>query len=1126
MQLDFFRTAFAVIILFVASAGAAEKVGGEKVGPPSRVSAGPLLERRLLEEHPESLAADARRLGDPARGAFVFHQPALGCARCHWAEGAELPPGPELTAKTEEEAAAAHLVDSVLRPSKAIRKGYETLAVLTRDNVSLVGLLVEESEDELVLRDAGQDFKTVRVAKSRIRERAVSPESIMPASLAHQLSSRGDFLDLVRYLMDVAEKGPARALELRPPAALLSPPPLPEYEKEIDHARLIRGLDAGSFRRGAAIYDRLCVNCHGTKKEPGSLPTSLRFASGTFKNGSDPFRMYQTLTRGFAMMTPQGWMVPREKYDAIHYIREEYLKKSNPSQYAAIDDAYLKSLPNGTNLGPEPSPTEPWVAMDYGPSMMGTFEVGDDGSNIACKGFAVRLDEGRGGIAAGRQWMLYDLDTLRAVAAWSGEGFIDWNGIHFNGRHAVHPRIAGRVHFSNPRSPGWANPENGRWEDPRLQGRDGRRFGPLPRAWAHYKGVFHHGGRAILSYTVGDARILEMPGVCEGGPHPVYTRTLQVGPRTRELEMAVARIPAEAADKAVLASAPRPGLVLVNLANSESGSWLAAGLTRDVAGAAWSFRESGSIVLKLPRGSETLRFTVWISAIERQSDAGRVVDSLSARGSEEDLETITRGGPARWAASLATRGRTEGAEGPFAVDVLSHPAENPWNAQMRFTGLDFLPANVADPHHAADSQDSQDSQNSHRAAVSTWDGDVWIVDGIDAPERGLTWRRIASGLFQPLGLKVLRGAIHVSCRDQIAVLRDLNGDGETDFYESFNNDHQVTEHFHEFAMDLQADAEGNLYYAKGARHAKTALVLHHGTLLRVSKDGSRTDILATGFRAPNGVCLNPDGTFFLTDQEGHWTPKNRINHVRIGGYYGNFWGYHGVTDPSDAAMEPPVCWITNEFDRSPAELLWVPRGAWGLLEGSLINLSYGQGKVFIVLHETVKGRMQGAMAELPIPTFPTGVMRGRFHPKSGDLYLCGMFAWAGNREQPGGFYRVRYAGKPLNVPVEFHACRGRLAIRFSDPLFGPLDGPSAADPRRYGVKVWSLRRSADYGSPHIGERALAVAAARLEADGRTVVIEIPALEPVQGLEVRYSLKGTRGEPVQGTIHGTIHELGE
>ena len=175
-------------------------------------------------------------------------------------------------------------------------------------------------------------------------------------------------------------------------------------------------------------------------------------------------------------------------------------------------------------------------------------------------------------------------------------------------------------------------------------------------------------------------------------------------------------------------------------------------------------------------------------------------------------------------------------------------------------------------------------------------------------------------------------------------LHDLNGDGETDFYECFNNDHQVTEHFHEFAMGLQTDAEGNFYYAKSGRHALPALVPHHGTLLKVSKDGAKTEILATGFRAANGVCLNPDGTFFVTDQEGFWTPKNRINRVEKGGFYGNMWGYTDVTDTSDAAMKQPLCWITNDFDRSPAELLWVTSDKWGPLKGSLLNLSYGHGQ--------------------------------------------------------------------------------------------------------------------------------------------------------------------------------------
>ena len=212
---------------------------------------------------------------------------------------------------------------------------------------------------------------------------------------------------------------------------------------------------------------------------------------------------------------------------------------------------------------------------------------------------------------------------------------------------------------------------------------------------------------------------------------------------------------------------------------------------------------------------------------------------------------------------------------------------------------------------------------------------MWEVDGIEERSGILSWRRIAAGLFQPLGIKVVDRNVYVTCRDQIVILRDWNGDGETDFYENFNSDHQVTEHFHEFAMGLQTDAAGNFYYTKAARHGLPAVVPQHGTLLRVSKDGARTDIVATGFRAPNGVCVNPDGTFFVTDQEGFWLPKNRVNWVKPGTFHGNMWGYHSVTDSSDAAMEPPLCWITNSFDRSPGEIVRVEGRGWGPLKGSL-----------------------------------------------------------------------------------------------------------------------------------------------------------------------------------------------
>jgi hypothetical protein len=365
----------------------------------------------------------------------------------------------------------------------------------------------------------------------------------------------------------------------------------------------------------------------------------------------------------------------------------------------------------------------------------------------------------------------------------------------------------------------------------------------------------------------------------------------------------------------------------------------------------------------------------------------------------------------------------------------------------------------------------------------------------------------------------------LTCRDQLAVLRHDDEDVEADFIECFNNDHQVTEHFHEFAMGLQADDQGNFYYAKSGRHALKAVVPQHGTLLRVSADGSKTDILATGFRAANGVCLNPDGSFIVTDQEGFWNPKNRINWVTYDPesgpkFYGNMFGYHNVTDTSDSAMEPPLCWITNAFDRSPAELLWVESPIWGELQGGLLNFSYGYGKVYLVLHEEIDGVRQGGMIELPIPSFPTGVMRGRFHPGDHHLYTCGMFSWAGSATAPGGLYRIRKLAQPSYLPIGLSARTDGLHLRFAESL-----AQDSVRPDQVKIKAWDLKRSERYGSDHLRERRLKVTAAELSEDGTCVRLEIEGLEPTWGMEVQYEFRSKSDKVVEGKIHNTIHRLG-
>jgi hypothetical protein len=162
------------------------------------------------------------------------------------------------------------------------------------------------------------------------------------------------------------------------------------------------------------------------------------------------------------------------------------------------------------------------------------------------------------------------------------------------------------------------------------------------------------------------------------------------------------------------------------------------------------------------------------------------------------------------------------------------------------------------------------------------------------------------------------------------------------------------------------------------------------------------------------------------------------------------------------------------------------------------------------------------MCELPLPAFPTGVMRGRFHPGNGQLYCCGMFAWAGDRTQPGGFYRVRYTGKPVYLPVGLHATGNGMTFQFT----GALDPQSAGDPKNYAVQTWSLKRSAEYGSKHYDEKPAKVTGVTLSPDGKSVTLAIDDLRPTWSMEIKYDVKAADGTAVKGFLHNTIHRLGD
>src|SRR5262249_9680097 len=85
---------------------------------------------------------------------------------------------------------------------------------------------------------------------------------------------------------------------------------------------------------------------------------------------------------------------------------------------------------------------------------------------------------------------------------------------------------------------------------------------------------------------------------------------------------------------------------------------------------------------------------------------------------------------------------------------------------------------------------------------------------------------------------------------------------EADFYECVSNAFETSTGGHDFLCGLQRDAWGRFYTASGKLG-----------LLRVSADGRSVEVLATGFRNPDGLGLLPYGTLTVPGSEGERTHR-------------------------------------------------------------------------------------------------------------------------------------------------------------------------------------------------------------------------------------------------------------
>ena len=172
--------------------------------------------------------------------------------------------------------------------------------------------------------------------------------------------------------------------------------------------------------------------------------------------------------------------------------------------------------------------------------------------------------------------------------------------------------------------------------------------------------------------------------------------------------------------------------------------------------------------------------------------------------------------------------------------------------------------------------------------ICTWDkeGAVYILKNYNTNDPSkIEIKQIAKGLAEPLGIKMVDGELYVLQKQELTKLIDTDGDEIIDEYQKVCDSWHVTSHYHEFAFGL--------VYKEGSFYATLATDLgseyknvpDRGKVVRISKDGSEIEVIAEGFRTPNGISEGPDGALYVSDNQGNWIPTSKIVRVEKGKWY-------------------------------------------------------------------------------------------------------------------------------------------------------------------------------------------------------------------------------------------------
>lgn len=381
-----------------------------------------------------------------------------------------------------------------------------------------------------------------------------------------------------------------------------------------------------------------------------------------------------------------------------------------------------------------------------------------------------------------------------------------------------------------------------------------------------------------------------------------------------------------------------------------------------------------------------------------------------------------------------------------------------------------------------------------KLVVSTWDADgaIYTIEGVQSGDPSkMKATKIADGIAEPLGLKVVDGDIYVLQKQELTKLKDIDGDGIMDEYLTVSNDWLVSANFHEFAFGL-VYKDGYFYAALATGimpggASKNPQEPDRGKVVKISKEDGTVEFIAHGLRTPNGIGIGADDEIFVADNQGDWLPSSKIVHVQKGSWFGSrSVDFEGTADLKE---NKPVVWLPqDEIGNSPSTPLALNDGIY---KGQMIHGEVTHGGVKRVFVEKVNGEYQGCVFRF-IQGLEGGVNRMVWGPD--DALYVGCIGNPGNWQQTNklwyGVQRLKYNNTPTFEMLAVRAMSNGIEIEFTEPL-EVGDGWNKND---YQIDQWMYLPTIEYGGPKLNEEELKIVSVNVSENRKKVFLELNGMK--------------------------------